>query len=334
MNRQTRTGMLFSILLSLTLLLSACSTGATSNSGGETSGSKGTSSATSTVTADSQSNNSEPRIISTVKGDITVPAEPKRIVVDLYLGSLIALGIKPVGTPEMNLKNPYFIKSLEGVENIGEYETISLEKVLELQPDLIVTGDPDLFDSFSKIAPTLVVPYGELKNTHEEIAYFGKALNKEKEAESWLADYDGRIADAKKRVSEAIDAEAEVSVMQFYDKGPLAFGDNFGRGGQAVYSALGLNPPADKKEILMKDQLVEVSSESIPEFAGDYIILTADNLTLEELKSKPVWSSLDAVKNDRVFIWSPDRSWYFDPIATLDQTEELAAWFTKTAVQK
>ncbi|KLU55467.1 hypothetical protein EL84_25840 [Paenibacillus sp. VT-400] len=334
MNRQTRTGMLLSILLSLTLLLSACSTGVASNSSGDASGSKSTSSSTNTVTADNQTKTSEPRIISTVKGDITIPAEPKRIVVDLYLGSLIALGIKPVGTPEMNLKNPYFIKSLEGVQNIGEYETISLEKVLELEPDLIVTGNPDLFDSFSKIAPTLVVPYGELKNTHEEIVYFGEVLNKEKESEAWLTDYDARIADAKKRVGEAIDPQAEVSVMQFYNKAPLAFGDNFGRGGQAVYSALGLNPPADKKEILMKDQLVEVSSEAIPEFAGDYIILTADNLTLEELKSKPVWSSLDAVKNDRVFIWSPDRSWYFDPIATLDQTEELAAWFTKISGQK
>lgn len=334
MNRQTRTGMLLSILLSLTLLLSACSTGVASNSSGDASGSNSTSSSTKTVTAENQSKTSEPRTVSTVKGDITIPAEPKRIVVDLYLGSLIALGIKPVGTPEMNLKNPYFIKSLEGVQNIGEYETISLEKVLELEPDLIVTGNPDLFDSFSKIAPTLVVPYGELKNTHEEIAYFGEVLNKEKESEAWLTDYDARIADAKKRVHEAIDPQAEVSVMQFYDKAPLAFGDNFGRGGQAVYSALGLNPPADKKEILMKDQLVEVSSEAIPEFAGDYIILTADNLTLEELKSKPVWSSLDAVKNDRVFIWSPDRSWYFDPIATLDQTEELAAWFTKISEPK
>ena len=334
MNRQTRTGMLLSILLSLTLLLSACSTGVASNSNGDASGSNSTSSSTKTVTTENSSKTSASRTFSTVKGDITIPGEPKRIVVDLYLGSLIALGIKPVGTPELNLKNPYFIKSLEGVENIGEYETISLEKVLELEPDLIVTGNPDLFDSFSKIAPTLVIPYGELKNTHEEIAYFGEVLNKEKEAEAWLADYDARIAEAKKRVDEAIDPAAEVSVMQFNDKGPLAFGDNFGRGGQAVYSALGLNPPADKKEILMKDQLVEVSSEAIPEFAGDYIILTADNLTLEELKSKPVWSSLDAVKNDRVFIWSPDRSWYFDPIATLDQTEELTAWFTKISEPK
>lgn len=71
----------------------------------------------------------------------------------------------------------------------------------------------------------------------EETAYFGEALNKEKESETWLADYDARIADAKKRVSMVIDPEAEVSVMQFYD-----------------------------------------------------------NLTLKDLNSKLVWSSLDAVK--------------------------------------
>nr|WP_145403913.1 AraC family transcriptional regulator [Paenibacillus xylanexedens] len=331
MNRQTRTGMMLSILLSLTLLLSACSAGVSSSTGGDKYGSN---SSANNVTAENQNQPSKVRTISTVKGNITIPDEPKRIVVDLYLGSLIALGIKPVGTPELNLKNPYFIDSLEGVQNIGEYETISLEKVLELEPDLIVTGNPDLYDSFSKIAPTLVIPYGEFKDTHEEVAYFGEVLNKEKESKAWLADYDARIADAKKRVGEALDASAEVSVMQFDEKAPMAFGDNFGRGGQAVYSALGLNPPADKKEILMKDQLVEVSSEAIPEFVGDYIILTADNLTLEDLKTKAVWSSLDAVKNDRVFIWSKDRSWYFDPIATLDQTEELAAWFTKISRKK
>ncbi|WP_339304849.1 hypothetical protein NST33_20370 [Paenibacillus sp. FSL L8-0435] len=43
----------------------------------------------------------------------------------------------------------------------------------------------------------------------EETAYFGEALNKEKESETWLADYDARIADAKKRVSMVIDPEAE-----------------------------------------------------------------------------------------------------------------------------
>ncbi|MCY9516767.1 TroA family protein [Paenibacillus apiarius] len=72
--------------------------------------------------------------------------------------------MKPIGTPEKNLKNPYYFNKLEGVENIGEYEAISLEKIVALQPDLIVTGNETAYDSFSKIAPTILVPFGNLQN--------------------------------------------------------------------------------------------------------------------------------------------------------------------------
>lgn len=332
MKRNTRSSMAITLLLSLTLLLGACSTGtANSNTAGAGNTSAAATSSTSgasTNSSDNQIGQGQPRTITTINGDIVVPAEPKRIVVDLYLGSLIALGITPVGTPGLNLQNPYYTEYLTGVENIGEYEAISLEKVLTLEPDLIVTGNPELYESFSKIAPTVVVEYGELKNTHEEITYFGKVLGKEKEAAAWLSNYDSRIASAKERVEQVVDKDAEFAVMQYYDKSALAFGNNFGRGGAAVYNELGLNFPAGKEEVLVKEQLVEVSKELISDFAGDYIVLTADSLTVDDLKADPIWGKLDAVKNDRVYIWSGSRSWYFDPIATLSQTEELADWLT------
>ena len=53
------------------------------------------------------------------------------------LGPALGAALTPIGTPELNLKNPYFAESLVGVENFGDYENISLEKMLELQPDLI-----------------------------------------------------------------------------------------------------------------------------------------------------------------------------------------------------
>ncbi|MGO4179837.1 hypothetical protein AB4Z45_26335 [Paenibacillus sp. MCAF9] len=55
-------------------------------------------------------------------------------------------------------------------------------------------------------------------------------------------------------------------------------------------------------------------------------ILTSDSHTLVDLKADPIWNTLDAVKNDRVYIWGSDRSWYWDPIAILLQTEEIAEW--------
>jgi len=324
MYKGLKLSMAATLLFCFALFMSACSTG-TLNTNTTTVESKLT-----TKGEAAPSNNpkteAQTRVITTIKGDIEIPSHPERIVVDLYLGSFIALNVKPIGTPELNLKNPYFTEALAGVENIGEYESVSLEKIIDLQPDMIVTGNEAAYEQYSKIAPTIVVPYGELKNTHEELTYFGKLLGKEAEAQAWLADYDQRIAAAKAKVESVIPSDAVFSVMQDWGGNTGVFGDNFGRGGQAVYQALGLKPPAKVAEQLMKEQIVEVSGEKLSDFAGDYIILTSDTLTLADLKTEPIWKLIDAVKNDRVYIWSKERSWYFDPIATLSQTEELANW--------
>ncbi|OBZ16035.1 AraC family transcriptional regulator [Bacillus sp. FJAT-26390] len=326
MYKGLKLSMAATLLFCFALFMSACSTGAL-NANSTTvetqAAAKGESAPSTTAGTQAQT-----RVIATVKGDIEIPAKAERIVVDLYLGSFIALNVKPIGTPELNLKNPYFAEALAGVENIGEYESVSLEKVVDLQPDLIVTGNAEAYEQYSKIAPTIVVPFGELKNAHEELAFFGKVLGKESEAKAWLADYDKRIAAAKEKVEQAIPSETTFSVMQDWGGNTGVFGDNFGRGGQAVYQALGLKAPVEVSEQLMKEQIVEVSGEKLADFAGDYIVLTSDALTLADLKADPIWKMIDAVKNDRVYIWSKDRSWYFDPIATLSQTEELAAWLT------
>ncbi|ATO51568.1 hypothetical protein P4V86_13690 [Brevibacillus laterosporus] len=74
--------------------------------------------------------------------------------------------------------------------------------------------------------------------------------------------------------------------------------------------------------------IVTGNEEVLSDFSGDYIILTTDTRSLEDLKTDSIWKNLSAVMNDRVYIWKRDKSWYFDPIATLSQTEELAEWLT------
>jgi len=316
------TRMLTAVILCMTLLLSACSSASPSSG----TVSQGSQSQKQDATVANAAAANKTRTISTMKGDITIPDKPQRVVVDLYLGSFIALNVKPVGTPIKNLKNPYYAGDLNGVEDIGEYESISLEKIVSLQPDLIVTGNETAYESFSKIAPTILVPFGNLKTTQEEVSYFGKVLGKEKEAESWLADYDKRITAARAKVNKVVPKDATFSIMQDWDKTVGVFGDNFGRGGQAIYQALGRKPPTKHAAKIMKEQSVEVSKEVLHEFSGDYIIFTSDKHSIEDLKADSIWGTLPAVKNNRVYIWKGEKSWYFDPIATLSQTEELAAW--------
>ncbi|GGG65377.1 hypothetical protein GCM10010918_19480 [Paenibacillus radicis (ex Gao et al. 2016)] len=319
MFRHSKPPMAAALLFSFMLLLSACGAGNIA----ETQPTQ-----TPVETAPAANEQPQTKTVSTVLGDVEVPLHPKRVVAGEYLGSLIALGVIPVGTSSHHIQNPYFKEALdgEGVTDLGEGNG-DLEKILELAPDLIIMDDTyiELNEQLSKIAPTVVVPFASLKTVHEELDYFGKLLGKEQEAEQWLADYDQRIAAAKEKAVQAVPAGSTFSVLEWIGKEVSAVGASYGKGGQPIYQGFGFKPPAAVAQEMIDPGWASLSSEALPKYAGDYIILTTDR-KIEDLKADPIWKSLDAVKNDCVFTWTSDRSWYWDPIAILAQTEELAAW--------
>lgn len=316
-NKKKKIG-LISIFLLLVLLLSACgkTTTAVDINKEETTENTGT------------TKDDKMKKISTVNGEIEIPVNPQRIVAEEYLGSLIALDVIPVGAPELTINNYYFKDDLTGVSDTGVYGKPSVENILALSPDLIITANGDNYEMLSKIAPTIVIPYGDLKGVHEELTYFGNLFDKQEEAEAWLLDYDDQIADAKAKVDAAIPVDASFSIMEDGGKTTWVYGDNFGRGGQPVYQALGRKPPAKVADEIMEKQWAEISEEIIPDYSGDYIIMTSNNRTVEDFKADPVWGSLPAIKNNHFYVWPEERSWYYDPIAVLAQLEELTTWLT------
>ena len=270
----------------------------------------------------------EAKTVQTTNGEVVIPTSPQRIVAEEYIASLLVLDVKPVGAPGLALENYYLKDALKDVEEIGDYGKPSIEKIIALKPDLIITGNGENYDALSKIAPTVVIPYGELKDAHEELTYFGELLGKEQEAKDWLAQYDQKIADAKAQVDAIIPKDASFSIIEDADKTYYAYGDNFGRGGQPVYQALGRKPPAKVADEMMEKQWAEISEEVLADYAGDYIFLTSDDRTVEDFKKDPIWGSLPAVKNDHLYVWPEERSWYYDPTAVLAQVEELTNWLT------
>lgn len=270
----------------------------------------------------------EAKTVQTTNGEVVIPTSPQRIVAEEYIASLLVLDVKPVGAPGLALENYYLKDALKDVEEIGDYGKPSIEKIIALKPDLIITGNGENYDALSKIAPTVVIPYGELKDAHEELTYFGELLGKEQEAKDWLTQYDQKIADAKAKVDAIIPKDASFSIIEDADKTYYAYGDNFGRGGQPVYQALGRKPPAKVADEMMEKQWAEISEEVLADYAGDYIILTSDDRTVEDFKKDPIWGSLPAVKNDHLYVWPEERSWYYDPTAVLAQVEELTNWLT------
>ncbi|MBY0051610.1 ABC transporter substrate-binding protein [Brevibacillus agri] len=180
--------------------------------------------------------------VQTTSGEVEIPKNPKRVIVlaDSYVGYFLALGIKPVGLSEFALNHPFYAGKVDGVENIGGYgdDSNSLEKLLELKPDVIVMLDnAKNIENIKKIAPTIAIKYGE-KDLREQLRAFGKVFGKEKEAEAWIANWEGKIAKYKPAVQEIV-GDKKVTILGGDMKSLGAFGDYYGRGGwqQAVAGA-------------------------------------------------------------------------------------------------
>lgn len=118
------------------------------------------------------------RTVATIMGEVIVPVNPQRIVVNWYLGDVYALGIKPVAAYGWLQESMVFYKDLADVPLIENWDE---ETIMSYDPDLIVTYSQDDFDKFSKIAPVLVIPESTVTSV-ERLAFLGEATGHEEEA--------------------------------------------------------------------------------------------------------------------------------------------------------
>ncbi|WCM62218.1 ABC transporter substrate-binding protein [Paenibacillus polymyxa] len=308
--------MMTAMLLILSVFISAC--------GGNNNGSNPASSS-----GDKQESATagETRSFKTVKGDIQIPAKPQRIVTDFYGGELLSVGANVVGVEPTAFQNPFLTDLLKekGTKEVGD--PTNLEKTLELKPDLIVVMKDTNYEALSKIAPTLYIPYGTTTNIYDTVKLFGDITGEKEKAEQFIAAFDKKAAEGRSRLKGVIDEKATFGLYELTDKNALwIFGDNAGRGGQAVYNALKLNMP--KKTANSKEQTVQLSMEVLPQYDADYMFLTTYDPekkgdALKQLKSSAVWGNLPAVKNNRVFFNDFDTYYRYDPIAITGQIDMI-----------
>ncbi|WP_276732555.1 iron-hydroxamate ABC transporter substrate-binding protein [Bacillus sp. (in: firmicutes)] len=309
--------LLVGMLVLLLMFVSACSGTA----------SKGSSS-------ESASDKTEMRTYKSTKGNVKIPAHPKRIVTDFYAGELLSVGANVVGSGSWSFDNPFLKSKLKDVKDVGD--PISVEKVMELQPDLIVVMNEENVDKLKKIAPTVVIPYNTAKNVQDTVSMFGDIAGAKDKAKSFMADFNKQAEAAKKKIAGVIDKDATFGIYENTDKGEFwVFNDNGGRSGQAVYNALGLKAPAKiEQDVIKKGEMKQLSQEVIPEYAADYMFITdynpkGESKTLDKLEDSSIWKNLDAVKHNRVFINDFDTFYPYDPISVSKQVDLIADMLVK-----
>ena len=305
--------LLIPFVLSLAVMLSAC--GASPSQGAnqtDRTGDSGNSSPGSSQSANEP--DSGTMTYQSENGPVEVPAHPQRVVVltRFLTGNVMQLNVPIVGADEMSKENPQFKDRLKDVEAVTDE---SLEKIIELQPDLII-GQSDIknVDKLKQIAPTVTFTYGKVDYLTQQLE-IGKLLNKEKEAQAWVNDFKARTKQAGEEIKAKVGEGATVSVIETFNKQLYVYGYNFGRGTELLYGDLGFSLPEKTKEATKKDGYFAVSSEVLQDYVGDYIIFSKNADEDNSFQNTQSYKNIPAVKNNRVFEADAKAFYFNDPLS-------------------
>ena len=243
-------------------------------------------------------------------GKTEVPANPKRVVILTNEGTeaLLELGVKPVGAVKSWTGDPWYphIKDkMKDVKVVGDEGQVNVETIASLKPDLIIGNKmrhEKVYEQLKAIAPTVFSETlrGEWKDNFK---FYAKALNKEKEGQKVLADYDKRMKDLKTKLGDKVNQE--ISMVRFMPGDVRIYhGDTFSG---VILKELGFKRPGDQN----KDDFAErnVSKERISAMDGDVLFyFTFDKgndkkgSELEkEYINDPLFKNLNAVKNNKAY---------------------------------
>ena len=240
------------------------------------------------------------------KGEVEIPAEPKRIV-DLSGNSdiLSLLGYSVAGTANSDAYDytqlpTYLQEPLQGAKILGYsmQDTMDIEGILELHPDLIIISgvQEKMYEQLKKIAPTLMV---ELAQTdwRQDVNTFARMMQQEDRAASWLKSYDEKAKKAGAAVRKA-NGEDTTYLALLASGGQLFVFDAAGIG-SVLYEDMDLKKPANMPR---QDSisLPVISYEGLADLDADHLIVVGTDADMKALKKNSIYKSMQAVKNNRV----------------------------------
>ncbi|MBE8848030.1 siderophore ABC transporter substrate-binding protein [Enterococcus durans] len=293
--------LVLSILLMATFGLAAC-------------GNTGNSSTVSTQT----SNTTEQTTVSIKdsNGDrVEVQKNPQKVVVfdNGSLDTLDALGVgdRVIGAATKNL--PSYLDKYKDVESAGGIKEPDLEKINQLQPDLIIISgrQSDYKEELAKIAPTLYLAVDTKEpweSVQQNVNALAEIFGKEDKAKEELATLTKEIEETKEKASK-LEQTALVTLVNEGQLSAYGSGSRFG----LVHDVFGFKQADDQIEASTHGQ--SVSYEYILEknpgilFVVDRTKAIGGDDSKDNVSANELVAQTDAGKNDQVISLQPD-VWY------------------------
>ncbi|MFD0658529.1 ABC transporter substrate-binding protein [Thermocatellispora tengchongensis] len=249
-----------------------------------------------------------PRTVQHAMGTTTIPAQPKRVVAldQSFVDAVLTLETEVVGYTTyraIDEKLPGYLGEPlaaygKNATPVGTLEAPSLEQIVALKPDLIVSAKvrhEALYDKLTQIAPTV---FSETTGAiwKDNLRLMGRSLGKEELAESKITAYERRAAAIGASIKEKNGGEMPtVSVVRFAGEPTVRlYVENSYSG--LVLKDVGFTRPADQPTTT-ETIAVDISQENIGQLDADHIfVATYPDPSVEETKKKfegnPLWDRL------------------------------------------
>lgn len=266
------------------------------------------------------------RIVSTVMGDIEVPVDPKRVVVNWYIGDMFTLNLNVVGYYCWAHEAMPFHDKMMATKSIENWDQ---EEVMSLEPDLIITYSEDDFKNFSSIAPVLVVPEGDI-TALERLLIIGEATGRRQEAQAAVDTFETKLAAAKETLQGDDFNGKTFSINEDWGSGSYGvYYETGSRGGTLLYKYIGLKKPEKLEQLIAEtgEGRGGLSYEVAAQYFGDYMIwfrpYNAEEDSPSEYEMTPIWKSLPAVQAEQVVTVPGNMSGLFYYDDTMSLTAQL-----------
>ncbi|MFW0783785.1 ABC transporter substrate-binding protein [Gordonia sp. CPCC 206044] len=296
---------------------------------------------------DDAADSSATRVVETTQGQVSVPVQPKRVVVLNYAlaGYLYDLDIPVTSVTNEDSSRPSTAAAAwrdKAEADNTEFMTwgpdgFSIEAILAQEPDLIIGGGWGLpgvlatkvYDQLSEIAPTVIVDK-KLPTWKEQFRFLAAdVFGQEDRYQGYLDDYDDRVAEVKENITVPPTPVTYLNIAA--DGRPFVLLENSAL--PQTLSAVGLTPaPVAAEHGLQPYQPGQDAARLSPEVLGDIVSsptvfvmgFNADTTSVEELASSPVYARLPAFRESRAYdlpYWT-HRADYDETLAMLDIVEK------------
>ncbi|OZC91589.1 hypothetical protein CH254_03505 [Rhodococcus sp. 06-412-2C] len=250
--------------------------------------------------------------VTTQFGTVEVPDRIESVVVidgrrdlDIALAfdlPIVGMPVETEAPPEIPgpLTEPTRMLLADGVPELYPRNTVDLEAIARVDPDLIIGRDEvieEIYDQLSHVAPVLPVgSTGTGVSWQQDVTTIGAALNLQDEARTMIDEYATGVDQLATQYADAI-ADTAVLPISTSEQGGISIGRDrvTSIALEDVGARFGSAWTAATPEIEYGPENVTAASDAVAMIAA----ITSEE-DLQAMNTNPLWTGLPAVRSDRI----------------------------------